>query len=132
MGAAVASGRFQWVGPTPARKYRGTVEQGNFIRWMGEHLFHSHEDHHGFDVVLAQAVPSVAKEQTTEISTTLLGANVGKAADGIGEVRTTESVLGTVNQIRPVSWMSRLTLLRYQQWLILVGFVRWKNRLVGK
>ena len=61
---AVASCKFQWVGPTTARKYRGTIEQGNFIHWLGEHLFGSHEDHPGFNDTLARPEPPVAAERS--------------------------------------------------------------------
>ena len=85
-----------WVWPTTPRQYQGTVEQGNFVRWLREHLFGSHENHPGFDV-LARSVPPVAAELPAEMPTTLLAVE-GKPTEGTGVVRTNELELGVSSQ----------------------------------
>ena len=89
-----------WVGPTTPRQYRGTVEQGNSVRWLREHLFGAHEDHPGFDVALAQSVPPGGAELPAEMPTALLVVK-GRSTEGMGVVRTNELELGVSIQKGP-------------------------------
>ena len=100
IGAAAASCKSRWVGPTTVCTYIPTAEQANFGCWLREHQSAWHSDRPAVDVTLALSAPLVAEELSAELSTTLLVADV-KPAGKLNEVKINEMDLDVVSQGRP-------------------------------
>ena len=83
IGAAAASCKSQWVGPTTACKNRATAEQLSLLCWLREFQRGWHSDRPVADVALPLLAPPVVEELTVELSTALLVADV-KSSGGAG------------------------------------------------